>query len=124
MNTAGVANALYLLMSFSLVASGLVVVATAVRGFQVIVYRRGVFALGTSLLLLVAGWVVSDLVYYEYLESWVVLYAAFAIFVTGAAVHLYAVWRFARDFVRFGGASEAAFATPGEHSEGFDTDDR
>lgn len=88
-------------MSMVLLLSGAILVYTALSGVQVVVYRKAVFALGASAMLLVVGWLVSDLTYHGFLETRVVYVISDAILVVGAAVHLLAVWLFARDFVQF-----------------------
>lgn len=110
---------LYTLMTVFLIFSGIILIVPAIRGVQVVVYRRATFALGLSTLFFVAGWVVSYVLYsggssgptlgwYFYFPSGI--------------IHIYAVWLFARDFINFeqdGGLSFDADTTYG----GFDTND-
>lgn len=105
-------------MSLVLLLSGAVLVYTALSGVQVVVYRRAVLALGTSAMLLVVGWLVSDLTYHGFLETRLLYVVSDAILTVGAAVHLLAVWLFVRDFVQFGSASTSIEV--GESNGGFE----
>lgn len=100
-----VVSTLFAAMSMVLLLSGAILVYTALSGVQVVVYRKAVFALGTSAMLLVVGWLVSDLTYHGFLETRILYVVSDVILVVGAAVHLLAVWLFARDFVQFEGES-------------------
>lgn len=112
-----VVSAIFAGLSLLLVASGAVLVYTALSGVQVVVYRKAVLALGASALLLVVGWLVSDLTYHGFTETRWLYVVSDCILAVGAAVHLLAVWRFARDFVQFGTDSTSIDA--GETTGGF-----
>lgn len=105
-------------MSLVLLLSGGFLVYLAVSGIQVVVYRKAVLALGASAMLLVVGWLVSDLTYHGFLETRLPYLISDAILAVGAAVHLWAVWLFARDFVQFDSA--AGSIEVGESNGGFE----
>ncbi|MFB6270092.1 MAG: hypothetical protein ABEH83_09120 [Halobacterium sp.] len=94
-------TAAYGAMSVVLIAAGLTLVYPALKGVQVVVYRRAVLALGTSAVLFVVGWLISDLTYHGLVDARI-LYVVSSLVITVASVlHLYAIWLFARDFVAF-----------------------
>jgi cation transporter-like permease len=95
------ADALYAAMTVLLVVAGGALIYPAVRGFQVVVYRRAVLYLGSSAVLFVVGWVMTDLYYRSVVESELLNLAGMAVLTVAAAVHFVAVWLFARDFVQF-----------------------
>jgi hypothetical protein len=113
-----VVSALFAAMSMVLLLSGAILVYTALSGVQVVVYRKAVFALGASAMLLVVGWLVSDLTYHGFLETRVLYVVSDGILTVGAAVHLWAVWLFARDFVQF--ESESTSIEVGYSNGGFE----
>lgn len=106
-------------MSLLLLLSGAFLVYLAVSGIQVVVYRKAVMALGSSAMLLVVGWLVSDLTYHGFVQLRILYVVSDAFLVVGAAVHLYAVWLFARDFVQFDSAS-ASIDVGETNNGGFD----
>lgn len=96
-----VADALYAAMTVLLVVAGGTLIYPAMRGFQVIVYRRAVLLLGASAVLFVVGWVITELHYIDIVESNLLNLAGVVVLTVAAAVHLAAVWLFTRDFVQF-----------------------
>lgn len=92
-------------MSLVLLLSGAFLVYLAVSGVQVVVYRKAVLALGTSAMLLVVGWLISDLAFHGFVQLRVLYVVSDSLQAVAAAVHLWAVWLFARDFVQFDSAS-------------------
>lgn len=84
-----------------LVAAGGTLIYAAVSGFQVVVYRRAVLWLGTSGVLFVVGWVNTEVWVLGLIDSGVHAIAGVVVLTVAAALHLAAVWLFARDFVRF-----------------------
>jgi hypothetical protein len=113
-------NALFIGMSGVLLLSGLALVYIAVSGIQVVVYRQAVLALGGSAMLLVVAWLISDLTYHGIVDSRLPYFISDALLTVGAAVHLWAVWLFARDFVQF--ESESMAIDVGESGGGFENE--
>lgn len=105
-------------MSLVLLLSGVVLVYTALSGVQVVVYRKAILTLGTSAMLLVVGWLVSDLTYHGFVETRLLYVLSDLILSVGAGLHLLAVWLFARDFVQF--ESAGLSIDVGETGGGFD----
>lgn len=89
----------YLGMTVVLSLSGAVIVYPALKGVQVVVYRRAVLALGTSILLFVASWLVVFLYLFEVLDLRTVTLLSLGGNTVAGALHFAAVWWFARDFV-------------------------
>lgn len=113
-------GALYLGMTVLLVLSGVALIAPAVRGIQVVVYRRATFALGLSTLVFVTGWLVNFALYSPDGSLPVI---GWYIYVVSGFAHLYAVWLFARDFINF--EQDSGISMTVEHNiGGFDIDDR
>ncbi|AHG05318.1 hypothetical protein HALDL1_11735 [Halobacterium sp. DL1] len=94
-----VVEAAYTGMSALLVLSAAVLIYPAARGFQVLVYRRAVLYLGTSVVLFVGGWVGADLLYFGLVGSRAPYVVSFVVLTAAAALHFVAVWLFVRDFV-------------------------
>lgn len=92
----------YLAMSVVLAVSGLVIVYPAVRGVQVVVYRRAVFALGASILMFVGSWLVVFLYVLGPLSERTVTLLSLSGDLVAGVLHFLAVWWFARDFVDLG----------------------
>lgn len=91
-------EALYLAMTGLLILSGIALIAPAVRGVQVVVYRRATLVLGLSTLIFVAGWLVNFALYSP--DGSMPVFGWYFYVLSGLA-HVYAVWLFARDFIDF-----------------------
>lgn len=95
------ANA-YAVMSVLLAASGIALLYPIATGTQVVVYRKAVVALGTSAMLFVVGWLVTDITFHGFLQTDLVTVVGSLVITVAGVLHLVAVWLFARDFVQFG----------------------
>lgn len=93
-----VVELLYLGMTVLLVIAGVALVVPAVRGTQVVVYRRAMFTLGISTLIFVVGWLVN---YGLYVSGVTNPTLGWYLYLASGVTHLYAVWLFSRDFIHF-----------------------
>lgn len=93
-----VVESLYLGMTILLIIAGVALIVPALRGLQVVVYRRAMFTLGISTLIFVVGWLVN---YVLYLNGATNPTAGWYLYLASGIIHLYAVWLFSRDFINF-----------------------
>lgn len=114
-----VVELMYLAMTVLLVVAGIVLLVPAIRGSQVVLYRRAMFVLGVSTLLFVAGWLVN---YVRFQQGVTDPVAGWYLYLLSGITHIYAVWLFSRDFIVFqrDDALTVEFDGP---SGGFDTND-
>lgn len=110
---------MYLAMTLLLVVAGIALLVPAIRGSQVILYRRAMFVLGISTLIFVAGWLVN---YAQYQQGVPDPVAGWYLYLLSGTTHIYAVWLFSRDFIVFQGDEDITVEID-DSSGGFETDD-
>lgn len=114
-----VVELMYLAMTLLLVVAGIALLVPAIRGSQVILYRRAMFVLGVSTLIFVTGWLVNYARYQQGVSDPV---AGWYLYLLSGTTHIYAVWLFSRDFIAFQGGEDITVEIDGQ-SGGFETND-